>query len=63
MDAAPPPGGGGHDDRGTGPRKTGGAGVPPLLDAFGDNEMPILATLFVFAMLVEYFRSISPCTC
>ncbi len=72
MDGGLPPGGGdgGRGNDGNAPRKNnavGGAraGGNPL-DVFGDgNEgnTTFMAALLLFAMLVEYLRNISPCTC
>lgn len=71
MDGGLPPGGGnggGGGDDGNAPRKNnvlGGAPANPL-DVFGDgNEgnATFMAALLLFAMLVEYFRNLSPCTC
>ncbi len=62
MDAGYP-GNGPPGDNGDGarqPRKTSNG----MVDVFGDStELPFLIILFLAAMLAEYFRSISPCTC
>lgn len=65
MDAGAPGNapGGANDGDGGGRQPAKNVTNGPL-DVFGDTtELPFLVILFLFAMLVEYFRSISPCTC